>query len=87
MLDADHCLKSMAVRVDGELQGRCFRDPTHRAAEQICQASSLAVAYWRHDDIQTPLRSPRCAGDYISVSLTTKSSKRRVDPCIPGSPA
>ena len=57
MLNAEHCLQSMAVRVDGELHGRCFRDPTHRAAEQICQATSLAVAYWLHDDIQESLRS------------------------------
>ena len=43
LLDAGHGLPRMAFRVDGELLGGCFRNPTHGAAEQVCQGPFLAV--------------------------------------------
>ena len=42
----------IAFRMDCELLGRYFRDPTHRTAEEVGQIPRLALNDWCHDDIQ-----------------------------------
>ncbi len=80
-LDTGHSLPRMAIWVDCELLGGCFRDPAHGAAEQVRQGPCGAVVCWCHGYIQACLRSRTAQETVRADDLTTKACNCGVFPC------